>query len=601
MARKKTSKGEMSTREIYPRLLRYTWQFKELFGFAVFGMAVYALTDTALVYMLKPLLDGSIVERDPFVIKWIPFFMLGLFIIRGGAGFVSSYSIAKLGIRVIFMIRSDIFQKFLQLPASFFDRNTTGRTTAMLTYHTRQVRGAATQAVRILVEDSLKIIGFTVLMFWVNWSLSLISLIVGPIIILILRHISGLFRGYSVAIQKAVSNIAHTSDEVLLGHRMVKIFGGETQEDNAFAKVNGKDQKNALKRAKTEAASVPAIQFVAAIAIAFVIAIAIRDTGGGVMSPGDIATFFGAMMGMMGPFKRLARVSNTIQTGMAAAGAIFDLLDVPGEEDNGTRTINRAEGRIHISNVDFRYPTGKQDVLRDINVNIEPGQVVAFVGRSGSGKTTLMSLIPRFYNIKRGEITLDGVSLPEYRLADLRRQISLVDQNVVLFNDTIANNIAYGALRDATREQIREAAHKANAADFIESLPKGYDTKVGQNGLNLSGGQRQRLAIARAVLKDAPILLLDEATSALDTESEKAIQEGLDNLMRDRTTLVIAHRLSTIHDADQIVVMHDGAIMEHGTHTELMARDGHYKSLHDIQFAAPKEYATDDMQPVPVQ
>ncbi|AWN16988.1 Lipid A export ATP-binding/permease protein MsbA [Salinisphaera sp. LB1] len=578
---------DMPIGEIYPRLLRYTWRYKHWLAFAGVGMAVYAGADTALIYILKPLLDGSIVHRDPWMIRWIPVFILGLFVGRGIAGFVASYCMAWVANHVVYNVRSDVFEKFLRLPASFFDRHTTGRTTAMLTYYTSQISGAATSAITIVIQDTLRIVGFTLLMFWVNWSLALITLLVGPIIALIVNHVSRRFRRYSATIQQSMGDITHISEEALTGQRVVKVFGGEGQERDAFERVNRRNRQVSMRKATTSAASIPVIQFIAAIAIAFVVAVAVHNTGGGVMTPGDLATFFGAMMGTMGPIKRLTGVNATIQAGMAAAGAIFELIDEPGEPDRGTRRLARAAGRIDVANVSFRYPGGDHDVLDDISFHVEPGQTVAFVGRSGSGKSTLLSLLPRFYDIQTGRIALDDVPIAEYRLADLRRQISLVDQNVVLFNDTIAANIAYGALGDTQRGMIEDAARRAYAADFIESLPAGYDTLVGQNGLMLSGGQRQRVAIARALLKNAPILILDEATSALDTESEKAIQKGLDNLMRDRTTLVIAHRLSTIQDADRIVVMHDGRVVEQGSHAELMAHEGHYRGLHDIQFARP--------------
>lgn len=579
--------SDMPMGEIYPRLLRYTWRYKYWLGFAGIGMALYAGADTALIYILKPLLDGSIVHRDPWMIHWIPLFMLALFIVRGIAGFISNYGMAWVANRVVYSVRSDVFEKFLRLPASFFDHNTTGRTTAMLTYYTSQISGAATSAITIVIQDSLRIVGFTLLMFWVNWSLALITLLVGPLIALIVSHVSKRFRRYSATIQESMGDITHISEEVLNGQRVVKVFGGEDHERDTFERVNLRNRRIGMRKATTKAASVPVIQFIAAIAIAFVVSVAVRDTGGGVMSPGDLATFFGAMMAMMGPIKRLTGVNAKIQAGMAAAGAIFELMDMPGEPDHGTRGIERASGRIEVENVSFRYPGGDHDVLHDISFTVEPGQAVAFVGRSGSGKSTLLSLLPRFYETREGRIALDDVPIDDYRLGDLRRQISLVDQNVVLFNDTIAGNIAYGALGGVDRATVEKAARRAYAADFIESLPDGYDTLVGQNGLILSGGQRQRVAIARALLKDAPILILDEATSALDTESEKAIQKGLDNLMRDRTTLVIAHRLSTIQDADHIVVMHDGELVEQGNHAELMAHGGHYRNLHDIQFARP--------------
>jgi subfamily B ATP-binding cassette protein MsbA len=576
------------TAEIYPRLLGYTWRYKQWLCIAAIGMGLYAVSDTALIYILKPLLDGSIVNRDPWMIRWIPIFMLGLLVARGLSGFLATYGMAWLSNRVVYNVRSDLFAKFLQLPASFFDANSTGKTTAKLTYYTGQISGAATSAVTILIQDSLRIVGFTFLMFWVNWSLALIAFLVGPLIALIISHVSKRFRRYSATLQQSMGDFTHISEEVLTGQRVVKVFGGETHEAETFERVNGHNQRIAMRKATTTAVSIPVIQIITGIAAAFVVSIAIRNTGGGVMSPGDLATFFGAMMGMMQPIKRLTGVNATIQAGMAAAGAIFELIDEPGEDDRGTLSVERAQGRIEVAHLSFRYSQSERDALRDISFQVQPGQTVAFVGRSGSGKSTLLSLLPRFYDFSEGSIRLDGQDLRDYRMADLRRQISLVDQNVVLFNDTIAGNIAYGALGGADRERVIDAAERAFAADFIDKLPQGYDTLVGQNGIMLSGGQRQRIAIARALLKDAPILILDEATSALDTESERAIQQGLENLMRDRTTLVIAHRLSTIQDADHIVVLHDGALVEQGSHEQLMARGGHYRSLHDIQFSRPE-------------
>ena len=587
MARTKDEETQMPTGEIYPRLLRYTWAHKKWLGIAVVGMAGYAGADTALIYILKPLLDGSIVDRDPWMIRWIPVFMLGLFVLRGTFGFFSSYGMAWVANRVIYSVRHDIFGKFLMLPSTFFDHNSSGKTTAKLTYYTGQISGAATSAITIMIQDTLRIVGFTFLMFWISWSLALITLLVGPIIALIIGHVSKRFRRYSMRIQQSMSDITHISEEVLTGQRVVKVFNGQEHERARFERINEHNRRMSMRKATTSAASVPVIQLIAAFAVAFVVSVAVRDTGGGVMSPGDLATFFGAMMAMMGPIKRLTSVNATIQAGMAAAGAIFELIDEPNENDRGTIALDRAQGDIAVRDLSFGYPRTERNVLRGINFAVKPGQTVAFVGRSGSGKSTLLSLLPRFYDYSEGSIQLDGHELTEYQLADLRAQISLVDQNVILFNDTVAANIAYGSQDNIDRDTVMDAARRAYAADFIESLPNGYDTRVGQNGIMLSGGQRQRIAIARALLKDSPILILDEATSALDTESEKAIQKGLDVLMRDRTTLVIAHRLSTIQDADLIVVLHDGELVEQGTHTQLMAIGGHYRSLHDIQFAEP--------------
>ncbi len=576
---------DLDMREIYPRLLQYTWRYWRWLLLGIIGMIGYAGADTALIYILKPLLDGSIVERDPFLIRWIPVFLLLLFLARGVAGFMSNYGMAWVANQVIFNVRSDIFAQYLRLPVAFFDANSTGKITAKLTFYTAQISGAATSAITIVVQDSFRVVGFLGLMFYLNWELALLTLTLGPLIALIIRYVSKRFRRYSGRIQSSMGDLTHISEEVLTGHRVVKVFGGEEFERENFERVNEHNRRMSMRMQTTTAASVPIIQFIAAFAVAGVVWFAVSDKGGGVMSPGDLAAFFGAMMALMGPIKRLTSVNATIQQGMAAAGAIFELLDEPGEVKGGELEVERAQGHLQVRELDFQYPQTDKRVLRGIDFTVEPGKTVAFVGRSGSGKSTLLSLLPRFYDATAGAILLDGHDIREYTLECLRRQISLVDQNVVLFDDTVARNIAYGVLRNTDRAAIEDAAKRAYAADFIENLPQGYDTLVGQNGIMLSGGQRQRLAIARALLKDAPILILDEATSALDTESERAIQQGLDQLMRDRTTLVIAHRLSTIQDADHIVVLHDGEMVEQGSHDELMALGGHYRSLHSMQFA----------------
>ncbi len=573
------------TREVYPRLLRYSLRYWHWLILAGVGMALFAAADTALIYILKPLLDGSIVERDPFLIRWMPVFLLLLFLARGTAGFFARYGMEWVANQVIYLMRADVFDQFLRLPVAYFDVNASGKMTAKLTYYTAQIREASTSAITIVVQDSLRVVGFIGLMLYLNWALALLTLTVGPAIMGIMRLVSHRFRRYSMRIQSSMGDLTHISEEVLTGQRVVKVFGGEEYEREHFAQANERNRRMSMRMATTQAASVPVIQLIAAIAVSLVVWFAINESGGGVMSPGDLAAFFGAMMALMGPIKRLTNVNAVIQQGVAAAGAIFELLDESAEDSGGERPLTeRARGDLDMTSVWFRYPGTRRDVLRDIDLTVQAGQTVAFVGRSGSGKSTLLSLLPRFYDPTEGVIRLDGVPLQEYRRRDLRDQVSLVDQNVVLFNDTVARNIAYGSLAEHDREDVISAARRAHAAEFIEGLPDGYDTEVGQNGIMLSGGQRQRLAIARALLKDAPVLILDEATSSLDTESERAIQQGLEALMANRTTLVIAHRLSTIRDADLIVVMHDGAIIERGRHDDLMARDGHYRMLHDMQF-----------------
>lgn len=573
-----------SLRQVYPRLLRYTWDYRGVLGGAALAMAIYAGTDAALVYTLKPLLNGGVVERDPWLIRWLPVFILVLFSFRGVAGFFANYGLEWIANWVVFRIRQDLFDHCLVLPSRFFDRETTGRITAQLTYYTDQLRGAATQAVTFLVQDSLRIIGFTALMFWINWSLSLITLGVAPPIALVLIYVARRFRRYSERIQRSMGDITHLSEQALKSQRVIKLFAGQSTERSAFKKTNEHNRRMATRKEATQAASVPITQILGAVAIAFVIAMAIRDTGGGIMSPGDVAAYFGAMLGLMGPIKRLTRINAIIQTGVAAASSIFSFLDEPDEGSGGDTRLTNASGHIEYDDVYFRYPGTRSDVLQGVSLNVAAGQTIALVGRSGSGKSTLVSLLSRFYDATAGRVSVDGVDTRDLALTDLRSQIALVEQEVMLFNDTVANNIAYGALASTSRAEVVAAAERARADDFITDLPEGYDTGVGQNGARLSGGQRQRLAIARAVLKDAPILLLDEATSALDSDSERAIQAALADLMADRTTFVIAHRLSTVTHADQIAVMDAGQIVDVGTHRELLGRDGIYKGLYDGQF-----------------
>lgn len=576
---------ELNGRQVYARLLRYTLRYWPWMAGTVAAMMVYAATDTGLVYMLKPLLDGSIMARDPAVIRWLPLALLGLFVIRGVAGFCAAYGMAWVATHVIWQVRSEVFAQYLRLPVGYYDANASGKLTAKLTYYTSQISGAASSAITIVVQDTVRVLGFIGLMFYLNWSLALLTLTVGPAIMVIMRYVSRRFRRYSGRIQASMGDLTHISEEVLIGHRVVKVFGGEAYERGNFEKVNERNRRMSMRLASTRAASVPVIQMIAAIAVVGVVYVAVRDTGGGMMTPGDMAAFFGAMMALMGPIKRLTNVNATIQQGLAAAGSIFELLDEAPEPAGGDHVVARAQGRIAFDNVRFCYPNTEREVLQGIQLEVAAGETVAFVGRSGSGKSSLLSLLPRFHDPVAGVIEVDGVDLRDYALANLRDQISLVDQNVVLFNDSVARNIAYGSLADRGRGEVIAAAERAYAAEFIERLPRGYDTEVGQNGIMLSGGQRQRLAIARALLKNAPILILDEATSALDTESERAIQGGLEALMEGRTTLVIAHRLSTIQHADRIVVLHDGRIVEQGRHQELLDAGGHYRALYDLQFA----------------
>jgi len=574
----------MAPLAIYRRLLRYSLAHWHLFFVAVVGMVLFAMSETAFAWLMKPLLDGSFVERDPAIIRWMPPLVLGLFLLRGAAAFVSDYYMADVGQRVIKTIRTELFDHFLCLPSSFYDRNASGQLLSSLTFNVDQVANAATQAVTVMIRDSIKVVGFMALMFYLNAKLAVFAVLVIPLIAVLIRWISGRFRRISTRIQHSMGELTGASEEMIKGQRLAKVFGAQDYESRRFDRVNERNRQLLMKRALTQAASNPVIQLIAAIPMAGIVYVATNDSISGAMTPGAFAAFLGAMVGLLNPLKQLTTVNATLQRGIAAAGSIFALLEVDAEPDSGQQPLGRAKGAVRFEKVRFAYDPAKGEVLKGIDLAIEPGQTIALVGRSGSGKTSLVNLLPRFYEPQAGRIMLDGVDIRDYRLADLRRQIAVVGQEVVLFNDSVAANIAYGEDPAQAIERVEVAARAAHAWEFIEKLPQGLWTPVGQQGVLLSGGQRQRLAIARALFKDAPILILDEATSALDTEAERHIQAALETLMRNRTTLVIAHRLSTVTRADSIVVMQDGRIVEQGSHARLLANNGAYAELHRLQF-----------------
>ncbi len=578
---------DRSALRIYRRLLGYAFPYWRVFIFAALAMVVYSGSNTALVWLVEPLLDGSFVERDPDIIRIMPVAILGLFLVRGLGNFGSAYGMGYIGRQVIKHLRAHLFGHLMRLPTAFYDRHTTGQLLSRLTYNVEQVAQSTTDAVTVIIRDTVMVIGLLGLMFYLNFKLALFSLIVAPSIALLIRYVTRRFRKVSSRIQHSMGDVTQSSGEVIGANREIKIFGAEDHERRQFETINERNRRLNMKFLATKAGSTPAVQFIAGWAVAAIVFMATSDAMIEDMTPGIFAAFMGAMMGLLQPLRHLTTVNAQLQKGIAAAQSIFQLLDTAPEHDAGTRQLERARGDIRFENVSFTYDAATVPALRGVSVAIRPGQTVAFVGRSGSGKSTLVSLLPRFYDPRSGLIRLDGHDVREYRLSDLRSQIALVDQNVTLFNDTVAANIAYGSTGGVSRADIEEAARAANAWEFIETLEQGLDTLIGQNGVMLSGGQRQRLAIARALLKQAPILILDEATSALDTESERAIQGALERLMAERTTLVIAHRLSTIEKADLIVVMHDGQVVEQGQHEDLLAHGGHYAALHAVQFSDP--------------
>lgn len=580
---KSTPAAPPSSWVTYRRLIGYALPHWKIFLVSALTMVVYAATDTGFAALMKPMLDDSFVARDKDAIRNIPLLLMGLFLVRGITGFISSYGMNWVGRHVIQVLRGEMFARLLQLPNGYYDNNATGQLVSKLIYNVEQVSQASTNAITILIRDSLTVIFLLAWMFYISGWLSMLFLIVGPILAVLTRYVTRRYRKISRRIQDSMAEVTEIASEAIEGQKVVKAFGAQAYEQQQFDTVNRKNAGLQMKHIATSAAAVPFTQFLAASVLSGVIYLATLDPMMDKISPGGFVSFIAAMMLLMPCLKRLSTVNAALQRGIAAAEGIFRMLDEPAETDTGTRTLERARGEIEFKNISFRYKPDQAPVLNDLSFRMEPGQMIALVGPSGSGKSTLAGLLPRFYDVQQGAILLDDVDTREYRLADLRKQIALVSQDVVLFNDTIANNIAYGR-PEISRADIERAAQMAHAQEFIQKLPQGFDTPVGEKGVLLSGGQRQRLAIARALLKDAPILILDEATSALDTESERAIQTALETLMQGRTTLVIAHRLSTVEKADQILVIEGGAIVEAGRHAELLAKEGRYAALYRMQF-----------------
>ncbi len=569
---------------LYRRLLRYVRPYRHFFIIAAVAMAAEAAADTAFAALMKPMLDGSFVNRDSHWIQWIPWLIVGLFALRGLAGFASGYTMSWIGRRVIKALRDDMFAHLLRLPAGFFDENSSGQLISKFTYDVEQVANATTQAITVMIRDSLAIIGLLAWMTYISWQLTLSFILIGPFIAIVIVYVNRRFRRIGTSIQASMGDVTHVSEESIEGYRVIKAFGGMDYERQRFEQANERNRQQHMKMVATKAGSIPIVQLIVGMALAGITYLATLDSMLETITVGSFMSFLVAMIMLLTPMKRLTTVNAAIQLGIAAAKSLFDLLDSAPEADTGQQRLAAVHGEVRYESVCFRYHSDGPWLIDQVCFTIDPGQTVAFVGPSGSGKTTLTSLLMRFYDCQQGRILLDGHDIRDLDLGNLRQHLALVGQDVILFNDTVARNIAYGSLARVSHEAIVEAATAANAMEFIEQLPDGLDTIVGENGVLLSGGQRQRLAIARALLKDAPVLILDEATSSLDSESENHIQTALETLMRNRTTLVIAHRLSTIENADQILFIDNGHILEQGTHAELIARDGHYAALHRLQF-----------------
>ena len=585
--------------QLYLRLLRFVRPYRGVFVLALLGMTLVAATEPALPAMLKPLLDGTFVEKDQRIMAWTPVVIVVLFLVRGIAEYLSHYSINWVGNRVVMDLRNAMFDKLLQLPTPYYDNYPAGNLISKVTFDVTQVTTAATMVLTVVFKDGLAAIGLLAWMLWLNWKLTLLSLAMTPAIIIVVRLISIRLRNSSRDVQRSMGDVTQVLQEAIEGHKVVKLFGGREYEAARFSSETNRVRRFLMKQTTAAAASVPVVQLIAAVALAFIVSLATMQSSANEITVGGFVSFITAMLMLNAPLKRVTGVNEPLQRGLAAAESIFELIDQPGEPESGTLELRHASGAIRFEHVSFAYPGGERLALDRFNLDIAPGETLALVGPSGSGKTTVANLVPRFYHPTRGRITLDGHDLEDVTLQSLRSNIALVSQDVVLFNDTVAANIAYGSANRASEADIRAAAQAAHALEFIEQMPQGLETLVGENGVRLSGGQRQRIAIARALLKNAPILILDEATSALDSESERHIQAALETLIQGRTTIVIAHRLSTVERADRIVVLDQGRILETGTHRELIAAGGLYARLYRTQFQI-LETTSDNVTPLPV-
>ncbi|MFN3586754.1 MAG: lipid A export permease/ATP-binding protein MsbA [Moraxellaceae bacterium] len=569
--------------QIYGRLLRYTRRFWKAFALGILGFVINAQTEWAGAQLIKYIID-AIQHQDQSAKNWFPVLIVGIFLLRGVGTFMGNYFTSVVARNVVYELRREIFDKLLVLPASYYHMNSPGRIAAKIVYNVEQVTAAATDALKVLVREGLVVVGLLAYLFWSNWKLSMAILLIAPMAAGLVRVASKRFRKLSTRIQTAMGDVNHVANEMITGFQVVKTYGGEAYERDRFDKASRENLRQGLKMVVTSSISTPLVQILMAVAMGVVIWVALQPGLLGDFTAGQFVAYITAAGLLSKPVRALTEVNEKIQRGIAASASVFELLDLVAESDEGQVDVARLMGEIEFRQVTFAYDGG-ENVLKGIDLKVAPGQTVAIVGRSGAGKSTLVNLLPRFHEVTSGELLLDGRPIRDYTLASLRRQIATVSQKVILFDDTIANNIAYGAFRDRLRSEVVAAAKAAHAHEFIEKLPEGYDTRVGQDGVQLSGGQRQRIAIARALLKNAPILILDEATSALDNESEFHIQAALEEVMKGRTTLVIAHRLSTIENADWIVVMEQGRIVESGRHADLLAQDGLYAQMHRRAFA----------------
>ncbi len=579
-----------NSKELYLRLLRFVVPHWRMFAVSIASLVLLAATEPLLPALMKPLLDGSFVEKDQDSRLLIPGFIILLFLVRGAINYVGDISMHSVAQKVVMDLRAAMFRKFVLLPANYYGQHSSGDLVSKFTFDVTQVSQAATRGLSVLVQDSLALLGLVAYMLYLNWMLTLTVLLIAPIVGLVIIAVSGRLRRMSRLLQQSMGAINQVAQETIECHKVVKIFDGRAYEMDRFHTAINLARKYNMK-VITTAANVPIVQLLMAIALAVIVYFASSQAAEGEMTVGDFMAFLTAMTLLVPRIKRIAGINEHLQRGLAAAESIFAVIDQEPEPDHGAIALDRAHGALAFRGVSFAYPHSTANALTDVSISIAPGETVALVGASGSGKSTFVNLIPRFYHLTRGKILVDGVDIEAIILESLRKNIALVTQEVVLFNDTIRNNIAYGALRNLSDQEVRRAAEAAHVMDYVRQMPLGLETMIGDNGVRLSGGQRQRLALARALLKDAPILILDEATSSLDSASERHIQEALETLRQGRTCIIIAHRLSTVENADRIIVLQHGRIVEVGSHRELVKRRGVYSELHRIQFAPAGEDA----------
>ena len=586
MQEQKLQENDFSTLQTFKRLWPMIKPFKA--GLIASGIALVfnALADSGLIYLLKPLLDDGFGKANHSFLKIMAFVVVGMIILRGVTNFISNYCLAWVSGKVVMTMRRRLFKHLMFMPVSFFDRNSTGKLLSRITYDSEMIASSSSGSLITIVREGAYIISLLAVMFYTSWELTLVLFVIGPIIAVLITIVSKIFRKLSKNLQDSMGELTATTEQMLKGHKVVISFGGQFVEEERFNKVRNNMRRKGMKMATADTIYDPVVQIIASLALVAVLFLAttplIAEDN---LSAGSFTVVFSSMLAMMRPLKSLTNVNSQFQRGMAACQTLFAILDLEPEKDNGTYKAEPAKGELEFKNVSFAYQGKEELALNNISFSVPAGKTVALVGRSGSGKSTIANLVTRFYDIEQGEILLDGVNIQDYRLSNLRENCAVVSQQVHLFNDTIANNIAYAAQDKYSREEIIAAAKAAYALEFIEKLPQGFDTVIGENGASLSGGQRQRLAIARALLRNSPVLILDEATSALDTESERAIQSALDELKKDRTVIVIAHRLSTIENADEILVIDHGEIRERGNHRALLEQNGAYKQLYSMQFS----------------